>query len=141
MLQEVHPLPKVDETLAQFTSANLFSRLDANSGFWQVLLSPAFHLLTTFITPFGTIWFNKLPFDISSTPEQFQKHMSRILTGLEGVVCQMNDVLVFGNNKEEHNARLLATLKCIEEALNITKCEFSKTSITFLRFKIDQEGI
>ena len=70
--------------------------------------------------------------------------MSQIPTGLEGVVCQMDDVLVFGSNKEEHDARLLAALKHIEEVgvtLNSTKCEFSRTSITFLGHKIDQEGI
>ena len=34
VLREVHPLPKVDETLAQLTGAKVFSKLDANSGFW-----------------------------------------------------------------------------------------------------------
>ena len=33
VLREVHPLPKVDETLAQ---QKIFSKLDANSGFWQI---------------------------------------------------------------------------------------------------------
>jgi len=41
VLREVHPLPKVDETLAQLTGAKLFSKLDANSDFWQIPLSPA----------------------------------------------------------------------------------------------------
>ena len=34
VLQEVHPLPKMDETLAQLSGAKIFSKLDANSGFW-----------------------------------------------------------------------------------------------------------
>ena len=34
VMREVHPLPKVDNTLAQLTGAKLFSKLDANSGFW-----------------------------------------------------------------------------------------------------------
>ena len=33
VLREVHPLPKVDETLAQLSGATIFSTLDANSGF------------------------------------------------------------------------------------------------------------
>jgi len=41
---EVHPLPKVDETLAQLI---IFRKLDANSGFWQISLSPKSHPLTT----------------------------------------------------------------------------------------------
>ena len=39
VLREVHPMPKVDETLAQLAGARLFSKLDANSGFWQIPLS------------------------------------------------------------------------------------------------------
>ena len=144
VLREVHPLPKVDDTLAQLTGARLFSKLDANSRFWQIPLAPASRLLTTFITPFGRFCFNKLPFGISSAPEHFQKRMSRILTGLEGVVCQMDDILVFGNNKAEHDARLLAALQRIKSAgatLNMQKCEFSQISITFLGHKIDHTGI
>ena len=34
VLREVHPMPNVDETMAQLAGAALFSKLDANSGFW-----------------------------------------------------------------------------------------------------------
>ena len=104
VLHEFHPLPKVDETLAKLTGAKLFSKLYANSEFWQIPLSPASRLLSTFVTLFGRYCFNKLPFSISSAPEHFQKCMSQIFTGLEGVVCQMDDVLVFGINKTEHDS-------------------------------------
>ena len=144
VLREVPPLPRVDETLAQLTGAKYFSKLDANSGFWQIPIAPASRLLTTFITPFGRYCFNKLPFSVSSTPEHFQKPMSTILAGLEGTVCQMDDVLVFGRDKAQHDTRLLAALQRTEAAgvtLNADKCEFTKTSITFLGHKIDQTGI
>ena len=101
VLREVHPLPKVDETLAQLTGAKMFSKLDANSGFWQIPVAEQSRLLTTFITPQGRYCFNKLPFGISSAPEHFQKRMSRILNGIEGVLCQMDDVLVFGKDQSE----------------------------------------
>ena len=38
--QEQHPLPAVDQTLTQFSGAQVFSTLDANSGFWQIALDP-----------------------------------------------------------------------------------------------------
>eukprot|EP00731_Ephydatia_muelleri_P036195 Em0214g1a len=92
VLGEVYPLPTVDETLAQLTGATVFSKLDANSGFWQIPLADSSRLLTTFITPFGRYCFNKLPFGISSAPELFQKRMGQILEGLDGVLCQMDGV-------------------------------------------------
>ena len=48
VLREVHPLPKVDNTLTQLANAKLFSKLDVNSGFWQIQRSPASRLFTTF---------------------------------------------------------------------------------------------
>ena len=93
VLREVHPIPRVDEALAQLAGATVFSKLDSNSGFWQIPLSPESRPLTTFITPFGRYHFNKLPFGTSSAPELFQRRMNSILEGLEGVVCLIDDVL------------------------------------------------
>ncbi len=118
----------------------MFSKLDANSGFWQIPLSQSSRLLTTFVTPMGRYCFNKLPFGISSAPEHFQRRMNEILTGLPGVLCQMDDMLVFGKDQADHEARLEAVLTRIEEAgvtLNSQKCEFSRSSLKFLGHVID----
>ena len=144
VLREYHPLPKVDEVLAQLTGATMFSKLDANSGFWQVPLSHNCRELTTFITPFGRYHYNKLPFGISSAPEHFQRRMLSLLEGLDGVVCVMDDILVFSRTKQEHNNRLQAVLKRLSAAgvtLNSKKCEFCKTQITFLGHVINHQGI
>ena len=56
----------------------------------------------------------------------------------------MDDVIVFGANKEEHEARLTATLRQIEAAgvtLNPRKCEFRKTSMKFLGHVVAGDGI
>ena len=144
VLREVHPLPKVDETLAQLSGAKIISKLDANSGFWQIPLSQSSRLLTTFITPMGRYCFNKLPFGISSAPEHFQRRMSKILAGLNGVLCQMDDVLIFGKDQAEHDEQLEAALRRIEEAgatLNPQKCEFRKPKLIFLGHVIDKDSI
>ena len=73
VVRETHPIPRVDEILAQLAGATYFTKLDANSGFWQIPLSSESRLLTTFLTPYGRYCFNKLPFGISSAPELFQK--------------------------------------------------------------------
>ena len=116
VLRETHPMPKVDETLALLTSAKIFSKLDANSGFWQIPLAEESRLLTTFITPYGRFCFNKLPFGISSAPELFQKRMTKILEGLNGVVCLIDDVLIFGSTQTEHDSRLMAVMERIKAA-------------------------
>ena len=61
--RETHPKGSVDESLAMLGESRIFTKLDANSGFWQIPLDDDSKLLTTFITPFC---FNRLPFGISS---------------------------------------------------------------------------
>ena len=144
VLREIHPLPKVDETLALLSGATCFSKLDANSGFWQIPLSADARLLTTFLTPYGRFCFNKLPFGVSCAPELFQKRMINILQGLQGVVCQIDDVLVFGKTRKEHDNRLCAVMRRLESAgvtLNSAKCEFAKDQVQFLGHLVSKAGV
>ena len=137
-------LPSVEQTLAQLGGATVFSKLDANSGFWQVELTKTSSLLTTFITPFGRYRFNRLPFGITSAPEHFQRRMSEVLQGLDGVVCLIDDILIYGKTQAEHDKRLTAVLLKIAEAgitLNEEKCEFSQSQVKFLGQIVDSNGI
>ena len=142
--REKHPLPAVDQTLAQLAGARVFSKLDANSGFWQIPLAPESKLLTTFITPYGRYCFNRLPFRISSAPEHFQRRMSEALSSMTGTVCMMDDILVHGRTQEEHDERLKKVLQRLTDmgmTLNAEKCMFAQPSVKFLGHVIDSEGI
>ena len=144
VLREAHPLPKVDDTLAQLSGAKVFSKLDANSGFWQIPIEEESRHLTTFITPFGRFCFNKMPFGISSAPEHFQRRMNEILDNLPGVLCLMDDIIVYGKDQQEHKQRLLATLQRLQTAgvtLNREKCQFGKTTLSFLGHIISADGV
>ena len=140
--REIHPMPSVDENLAKLGDSKIFSKLNANSGFWPIPLDDESKLLTTFVTPFGRVCFNRLPFGISSAPEIFQRTMSKILEGSEGTLCQMDDVLIHGVDQSEHDGRVRAVLHRLQEAgmtLN-DKCEFSRSSIRFIAHIIDSSG-
>ena len=70
--------------------------------------------------------------------------MSTILDALAGVLCLMDDILIFGKDQKEHDTRLTVALEKIQAAgvtLNKDKCEFNKTSLTFLGHTIDGKGI
>ena len=142
--RELFPLPHVDDALASLANATFFSKMDANSGFWQIKLDRKSRELTTFITPFGRYCFNRMPFGISSAPENFQRQMTKVLCGLEGVLCHMDDVLVFGRTEEEHDSRLRKTLTALRASgmtLNKDKCQFKVTSVDFLGHHVSKNGI
>ena len=142
--REIHPIPIVDEIMAQLAGSKIFSKLDANSGFWQIPLAKPSQPLTTFVTPFGRYCFNKLPFGITSAPEVYQKRMNDILEGLPGVLCLIDDIIIFAQTQEEHDLQLRAALQRLEKAhvtLNEEKCVFSQRRINFLGYVLDENGI
>ena len=61
--------------------------------------------------------------------------MSEILLGLDGVVCILDNVLIFGPNQEIHDMRLKAVLQRVKSAgvtLKRDKYVFSHSSVKFL---------
>lgn len=104
--RERYILPTLEDIAPKLVGAKVFSTLDASCGFWQIPLEANCRKLTTFITPMGRFCFKRLPFGITSAPEIFQRQMSELLKGHTGVVVVMDDVLVFGTTKEEHDKRL-----------------------------------
>lgn len=94
-----------------------------------------------FITLFGTYCFNRPCFGISSVPEHFQKWMSQLLEGLDRVICQMDDILVYAETQAQHHAWLLAVLGRLVQpgvTLKSEKCDsdFREFQI-FIDFGID----
>ena len=114
--REFYPLPRLEEIMASLEGSTHFSKMDANSGFWQIRLEEESQDYTTFIMPFGRYVFCKMPFGISAAPEFFQRQMMKIVDGLTGVVCMMDDILVVGKDKEEYDRRLEQVLKRLESA-------------------------
>ena len=142
--REYHPLPSTEEVLAELKDARVFSKLDANSGYWQMELAETSKDITTFITPFGRFRCNRLPFGITSAPEIFQREMQKILSGAEGTVCMMDDILIYGQNDEEHDRRLTAVLERLAVAgltLNKAKCSFCTDEVKFLGHVVSSRGI
>lgn len=70
--------------------------------------------------------------------------MSQLLVGLDGVVCQMDDILRYAETQAQHDVQLVAVLERLVRAgvtLKREKCEFSKTSIKFLDQIINRTGV
>ena len=89
-------MPTLEEILPTLTKAKVFTVLDAKDGFHQVKLDDASSYLTTFWTSFGCYHYLRMPFGISSAPEEFQRRMHTALQGLSGVEVIADDILVFG---------------------------------------------
>ncbi len=144
VLREEHPLPKVDTTLAQLVGATIFTKLDTNSGFWQVPLSEESRPLTTFLTPIGRFCFNKLPFGLNSTAEHFQRKMKELLADILGVLVHVDEILIFAKTKEAHDKSLHEVLTHLQNeglTLNKEKCTSLQNWIEYLGHITDSDGL
>ncbi|XP_055604219.1 uncharacterized protein K02A2.6-like [Uranotaenia lowii] len=106
VLRERHPMPVVDEYLARLGKGKYWSKLDIKEAFLQVELAEESRDVTVFITNKGLFRFKRLPFGLVTAPELFQKVMDQILAGCEGTYWYLDDVIVEGNGREEHDTRL-----------------------------------
>ena len=109
--REHFPTKTVEEVVARMPNAKVFSVLDASSGFWQIKLDQESSKLCTFNTPFGRYRFKRLPFGICSAQDVFQDVMSEIFSGIEGVEVIVDDLLIWGENQQQHDERLKQILE------------------------------
>ena len=132
--REVFILPTVEDISQRLTGATVFSTLDCSSSFWQLPLDPASAKLTTFITPIGRYYFNRMPYGLSSATEIFQKKLYELLRDVKGAVVDIDDILIFGKDKAEHDESLVKVLRLLQEAglkLNKGKCRFRQREVRY----------
>ncbi len=144
VVPDSHPLPLIEDILSALHGSVMFSSLDLKNAYYQLKLHEESRGLTAFITHEGLYQFCRVPYGLCSAPSAFQRMMSMILKGLEGVQCYLDDVIVHGASEAIHNANLKAVLHRISEAglkLNPDKCKLSLTSLSFLGYRLSAAGL
>ena len=109
--REHSKMPTIEEITKRVVEAKVFSKLEANYGYWQISLDNESRLLTTVNTPFGRYCYKRMPFGIKSTQEVFQIRMCQAFGDLDGVETDVDDILVWGATIQEHDERLMKTLQ------------------------------
>lgn len=130
--------------------AKVFSVLDAKNGFWQVQLDKPSSLLTTFNTPFGRYRWLRLPFGISTAPEEYQRRIHESLQGLKGIEDIVDDILCVGEGDtyesavKDHERNLIALLeRCREKniKLNSKKLQLRKQEVPYISHVLTPDGL
>ena len=145
-----HPIPRFEEILPQLNGAKCFSVADAMSGFTNILLDHESSLATTFHTPFGSYRWLRLPYGVSSGPEEHQARQQEVLAGFKGICNIADDVLIYGcgQTKEEaekdHDSNLynfLLRMQQVKLKLNPIKWRFKTQKVIFMGFQLSLEGV
>ena len=143
METKIYQLPTIEDILAKLAGGQYFTKLDLTQAYQQLPLDEDSRSILVVNTPKGFFQYTHLPYGVSTAPAIFQAIMDQILQGLP-VVYYLDDILVAGSTKKEHDEQLEQVLKCLDKQgihLQREKCEFCKTEVEYLGHRIDAKGI
>lgn len=132
VMREHFPMQTMEGVISRMPHPKVFSILDAFHGFWQVKLTKYSSKLATFNMHFGRYSYTRLPFGIAQ--EVFQNIMSHLFQDIKGVEIIADDLVMWGEQVEQHDARLTQVLDCRQKCilkLNKEKCRFRGPCVEF----------
>lgn len=146
-VRDAYTLPRIDDTIDTLIGAKYFSKLDLRSGYWQVEIEEDSKHKTAFtVGNMGFYECNRMAFGLTNAPATFQRLMERCMGELNLKECLifLDDILIFSETFEEHLERLEAVFSRLKQhglKLKPSKCEFFKTSVTYLGHVVSQIGV
>ncbi|XP_052888524.1 uncharacterized protein K02A2.6-like [Anopheles moucheti] len=139
-----HPLPIPEDIFAKLAHCEYFSKIDLSDAFLQVEIEEQYRPLLTINTHRGLYLYNRLPPGVKIAPAAFQQIMDAMLAGLKGACGYMDDVVVGGRTSKEHDDNLSGLLQLIQDygfTIRAEKCAFKTTSIEYLGYIVDRQGL
>ncbi len=141
---KVYPLPTVEDCFTEMIGGDRFSKIDIKQAYNNIPLRKSDQILTTMNTHKGLYKWTRLPYGVSSSSAIFKSVMDRVLAGMKGVVCCVDDILVTAPTDELHMARVEEVLQRLEKAgfkCKLEKSVFLQESVIYLGHHVSKKGI
>lgn len=136
-IKDRYPIPDINMTLHNLGNAKLFSTIDLESGFHQILIKESDREKTAFSINGAKYEFVRMPFGLKNAPSIFQRCVDDILRPYIGrfAYVYIDDVLIFSSTPEEHMEHITTIINALHRAnmkISSEKSHFFKTSVEFL---------
>jgi hypothetical protein len=127
----------MDECLDSLGDATIFSTLDCNSVYSQILMKEEDRNKTAFVTHCGIHRFKRMPFGLCNAPGAFQKALDMIVAKVKWnyALIYLDDVINYSKTVKEHMTHLDEILRLLKNAgasLKLRKCHFFQTKMNYL---------
>jgi len=143
-----YPLPTAQDLFVKLAhkgkKPTVFSILDLSGAYNQLAVSSDTAPLLTLNTHKGMYRPRRLAYGVKTAPAIFQATMDHILSGVNNVICYLDDILIIGESKEEHIKTLNIVIERLRQhniRLNKSKCEFMQSKVRYLGHIVSAEGI
>jgi hypothetical protein len=140
------PLPRIDELLDRLHGASVFTKLDLQSGYWQIRIAEEDIPKTAFRTRYGQYEWRVMPFGLTNAPATFQTLMNDVLRPFldNFVIVYLDGILIFSKTPKEHLEHVDKVLTALKKAglfADLDKCAFAMKEVSFLGHIVSGEGI
>jgi Reverse transcriptase (RNA-dependent DNA polymerase)/RNase H-like domain found in reverse transcriptase len=141
-----HPLPRVDDILADCSNAKIWSVIDMTNSFFQTRVHPDDVHLTAVTMPLGLYEWLAMPMGLRNSPAIHQCRMTAALREHLGKICHiyLDDIIIWSNTVAEHARHIeliMASLRKARLYCNPNKCNFFQREVDFLGHHISERGI
>jgi hypothetical protein len=140
------PLPRIDKIFDSAAGCEVMSLLDCFSGYHQIYMKEEDKANTSFITPFGTYCFIRMPEGLKNARSTFSRLTKTVLERQVGrnIFMYVDDIVVASKSKEDHLVDLAETFVNMRDArlrLNPEKCVFGVRQGKILGYLVSHRGI
>ena len=112
-----YPLLRIDDLFDQLRGARVYSKIDLRISYHQLRIREADIPKTTFRMRYGNFEFTVMPFELTNAPAAFMDLMHRVFQPYlyQFIVVFMDDILIYSQSEEEHEAHLRVVLQILRD--------------------------
>ena len=103
---DAFPLPVIEELIPNLANCSVFSKLDFSQFYHQIPLIDSDREKTSFFADGNLFQYTRLPFGLKNAVAACSRIMNDIFASINGCVVYLDDILVFGETKEDHDDAL-----------------------------------
>ena len=136
--------PTVQECLDALSGCVVFTLLDLQSAYHQCRVDDLDRKKLAFTTPWGMFAPTVLLFGPTNAPAYFQQRISTLLSGIPGVTCYLDDIMIASKSHSDHIKSLEAVLIRLRRCnlkIKPSKAFIAMPRLAYLGFEVDANGV
>lgn len=127
----------MDECIDRLGNESIFTTMDANKGYWQLVVREHDREKTAFCSYEMLYEFARMPFWMMNAPSSFRRALDKILSRhkWKNFLVYLDDILIFYESMEDPLGNVDSTLSSLQEAdisLKIDKCQLFTKTVKYL---------